>query len=141
MKIDKIDPAVCDRVREIINNTLGPALQEIGLKLEMKTMRFESDEIRVSSFTVKLANAPTKEEKALLQELSNRVKYDWLVALDSSRVATIKTGRGPVSVKLWGYNGRKKNSWLVKEVEKFDGPAYYQLAESKAEELFKLDTR
>ena len=141
MKINKIDPTVCDRVREIINDTLGPALNEIGLKLEMKTMRFESDEIRVSSFTVKLANAPTKEEKALLQELANRVKYDWLVALDSSRVATIKTGRGPVSVKLWGYNGRKKNSWLVKEVAKFDEAAYYQLSDAKAEELFTMDIK
>lgn len=137
MKIDKIDPTVCDRVREIINDTLGPALKEVGLKLEMKTMRYESDEIRVSSFTVKLANAPTKEEKALRHELKTRMKYDWLVALDGSRAATIRTGRGPVSVKLWGYNGRKKNSWLVKEVEKFDGPAYYELSDAKAEELFK----
>ena len=139
MKIDKIDPTVCDRVREIINNTLGPALQEIGLKLEMKTMRYESDEIRVSSFTVKLANAPTKEEKALIRELETRVKYGWLVALDGSQVANIKTSRGPISVKLWGYNGRKKNSWLVKEVEKFNAPTYYELSDTKAEELFKIE--
>lgn len=136
-QISEINGPVCDRVREIINEKLGPALKEIGLELEMKTMRYDSDTIRVASFEIKLANAPSKEEKALWQELKTRQKYDWMVELDGSLEATIRTRSGPAKVKLWGYNGRKKNSWLVKETDKLDEPERYEMSDAKVEQLFK----
>ena len=76
MKIKEITPEVCDQIRKVVNDTLGPALAEYGLELTMKTMRYDSESISIASFKIVLADADPEEVKSLARELETRKKYD-----------------------------------------------------------------
>ena len=133
MKIEVIDGAVCDRVRQIINDTLGPALKPYGLKVDMKTMRYEATEIRIASFKILVDDGMMPEQKALVREIKQRERYDWMSDLDPDRVVVIN---GNIEVKLWGYKSRAKNKFMVKDINKLDGGRYFSMDEDRVTELF-----
>tara|TARA_Y100001938_G_scaffold147345_1_gene228330 strand:- start:515 stop:919 length:405 start_codon:yes stop_codon:yes gene_type:complete len=132
MKIETIDAAVCDRVRDIINNTLGPALEPLGLRVDMKTMRYEATEIRIASFTILVDDGMSSEQKALVKELKQREQYPWMNDLDPDRVVTIN---GNVEVKLWGYRSRAKKKFMVKDIND-NSTRFYPMDEDRVVELF-----
>ena len=134
MKIKEITPEVCDQMRKVVNDTLGPALAEYGLELTMKTMRYDSESISIASFKIVLADADPEEVKSLARELETRKKYDWMEDLDGDRVVV---SNGNVMVKLWGHNPRaRKKPFLSKDVTKLDGPSYFPMTEERAVALF-----
>ena len=133
MKIEVIDGAVCDRVRQIINDTLGPALEPYGLKVNMKTMRYEATEIRIASFSISVDDGLAPEQKALIKELKQREQYDWMSDLDADRVVVIN---GNTEVKLWGYKSRAKKKFMVKDISKPNDNRYFPMDEDRVTELF-----
>ena len=134
MKIKEITPEVCDQMRKVVNDTLAPALAEYGLELNMKTMRYDSESIRIASFKIELADADPEEVKSLARELETRKKYDWMEELDGERAVVIN---GSVMVKLWGHNPRaRKKPFLAKDVTKLDEPSYFPMTEERAVALF-----
>lgn len=133
MKIEVIDGAVCDRVRQIINDTLGPALEPYGLKVNMKTMRYDATQIKITSFSISVDDGLAPEQKALIKELKEREQYDWMSDLDADRVVVIN---GDTEVKLWGYRSRAKKKFMVKDINKPDDNRFFPMDEDQVTELF-----
>ena len=86
--ITKMDIRAIKRIRDILAEELPGILEPHGLTFSVRNAKYDDDSVTFTGFTISLEGALSDMEKHLTKELEDRAKYDWLVELDATKVAT-----------------------------------------------------